>query len=188
MELEERSLDTLVPYWRNPRRITDEAVNAVAESIRRYGYQQPIAVDEANVIVVGHTRYSALRRLGYTHAQVRVLRDLTPQQIKQLRLIDNRVAELTSWDFDSLMSELGDLDASLMQRFFPEVSEDDTDMVVEMDEMPWDVPQEVDDDPEPHSGREVEFVCPSCFNMWEQSVSKAQVLDGLITSKEKQDV
>jgi ParB-like chromosome segregation protein Spo0J len=90
------SLDDIVPYWRNPRVVTDDAVNAVAESIERYGYTQPIVVDAENVIVIGHTRYAALRRLGATEAPVMTVTTLSPTQVKQLRVIDNKAHELTS--------------------------------------------------------------------------------------------
>lgn len=177
-EYEVRRLDTLVPYWRNPRRVTDEAVNAVAESIRQFGYQQPIAVDTENVIVVGHTRYAALRRLGYQSASVRVIDDLSPQQIKQLRLVDNRTSELSMWDFDAMVAEMTDLDADLMLRYFPEIAPsvfgqiaDADEDVVTVDPSAWEVPVGQED---------IEFICPACFHMFTSHVTRDDVLTGAV--------
>src|SRR5690348_363088 len=89
------------PYFRNPRRITEEAVNAVAESIQRYGYVQPITVDSDNVIIVGHTRHRALQKLGVKQVQVYVS-DLSEEKAKEYRLIDNRTSEMTTWDHEAL--------------------------------------------------------------------------------------
>ena len=88
--IETISLDKVRPYWRNPRRVTEDAVNQLIASIREYGYQQPIVVDSDYVIIVGHTRYAALRRMEVTEAPVRVARSLTPAQAKQYRVLDNR--------------------------------------------------------------------------------------------------
>lgn len=115
------NLDTLVEYEDNPRQINQRAIDAVAHSIEKYGYRQPIVVDSDKVIVVGHTRYRALKQLGYTQAAVRVADDLSPEQAKEYRLIDNRTGELTSWDHDQLVSELREFDQDLLDRFFPEV-------------------------------------------------------------------
>lgn len=176
--IEVRRLDELVPYWRNPRKISDDAVNAVAESISRYGYQQPIVVDGSNVIIIGHTRYMALRRLGYTECAVKVETGLTPHQVKQLRIIDNKTAEYTAWDFSKLVNELEGLDAQLMNSFFPEIappsSEDLQDPVVftETHETP------------PPSGSDVaEFICPQCFHQWEMSVTKEAIYSGRLGVK-----
>lgn len=177
--LEVRRLDALVPYWRNPRLISDEAVNMVAESIRQFGYQQPIVVDADDVIIIGHTRYMALRRLGYTEVPVRVEATLTPLQVKQLRTIDNRSGEFTSWDFDKLMAELTTIDEELASRFFPEVAgpalQDTAGEVA------------VDVSPPPVEAREdnglSEFICPSCFHSWEMMVTPAMVKSGKLSAR-----
>jgi len=170
-------LDAVIPYWRNPRTIPDDAVNAVAESIRRYGLQQPIVVDSNSVIIIGHTRYSALRRLGFTKVPVRQATDLSPTQVRELRVIDNRTHEYSSWDFEKLTGELSDLDIALMQAFFPEAgvigdpgAGSDSDYYLEP----------ADPGSDSRIVREVEFVCPSCFHTWEMPVSKAQVATGLL--------
>ena len=172
-------LDDVVPYWRNPRVITDEAVNAVAESIQRYGYQQPIEVEPENVIIMGHTRYSARRRLGVTEVTVRVA-DQDPRKVKQLRLVDNRAHEYTSWDFDKLIDELDKLDDQLMHGYFPEV-------VAAPDAGP-DVDFREEDalDLEGTTGQDpnVEFLCPSCFHEWEMPVTREQIMSGRLGGSE----
>lgn len=179
------SLDSIVPYWRNPRRITDEAVNAVAESIRRYGYQQPIVVDAENVIIIGHTRYAALRRLDYREVPVRVESELTPKQVKHLRAIDNRTAEYTNWDFDTLVDEMQDLDANLGQSFFADIALD----IEEVTGTPFIQTEPVDATTEASGTGEpigtmdadaAEFICPSCFHSWETTVTPAQIRKGRI--------
>lgn len=180
---EVRSLDSLIPYWRNPRRITEEAINAVAESIRQYGYQQPITIDGEDVIITGHTRYAALRRLGYTHASVRIITDLTAQQVKQLRLIDNRTSELASWDYDSLVAEMADLDGDLMSRFFPEVTGEAFTAITSddpsADPLDWESAAEEEE-------TVVEFVCPACFHQWNQEVHREDVFAGKLRRMEKE--
>jgi hypothetical protein len=159
-------IDRVVPYWRNPRQITDEAVDAVAASIDRYGYQQPVVVDPSFVIVIGHTRYQALRRLGHTHLPV-VVTTLPPEKVKQLRVLDNKVREYTSWDAEPLMDELADLDHQLMRAFFPEVA------ALE-DPPPPDLP------PPPPPSASAELVCPACFHMWTMEVTRADLMRGLL--------
>ena len=102
------------PYEDNPRR-NDGAVQAVANSLREFGWKQPIVVDADGTIVVGHTRYKAAQALEMTHVPVVVASDLTPEQCAAYRLADNRVGELAEWDSELLAQELdglADLDMS----------------------------------------------------------------------------
>ena len=108
MKIELRPLAEIKPYEKNPR-INDQAVDAVAESIRRFGFRQPIVVDENMAIVVGHTRWAAAKRLGMTEVPVHIARGLTPAQIKAYRLMDNRSHENAEWDDALLKLELEDL-------------------------------------------------------------------------------
>ena len=108
MQVEQRPLAEIKPYENNPR-LNDAAVDAVAESIRRFGFRQPIVVDEAGVIVCGHTRWKAAQKLGLELAPVHVARDLTPEQIRAYRIADNRTAELADWNFELLPVELAEL-------------------------------------------------------------------------------
>lgn len=174
----------IVPYWRNPRRISDEAVEAVMESIRQYGYNSPIVVDSERVIIMGHTRYSALRRLGVKEAPVVVASNLSPKKVKELRTIDNRTSENTRWDFDLLMGELGAMDQRLMASFFPEILE-----APEEGESLVDVNAErqaeaiLSQSAEPVT-KTAEFICPHCFHQWEMKVSRQDVFAGELRVKE----
>jgi len=108
VKIEQWDIDRVRPYEKNPRR-NDKAVQAVAESIREFGFRQPIVVDGDGVIVVGHTRYKAALKLGLKSVPVHVAADLTPQQARAYRLADNRTAENAEWDVDLLPIELGEL-------------------------------------------------------------------------------
>jgi DNA modification methylase len=108
MKVQMRLLADLKPYPGNPR-INDSAVEAVAASIRAFGFRQPIVVDEDDVIIVGHTRYKAALRLGLKKVPVHVARGLTPEQVRAYRLADNKTAELAEWNDDLLGQELTDL-------------------------------------------------------------------------------
>lgn len=96
------------PYEDNPRR-NDGAVQAVAASLREFGWKQPIVVDADGTIVVGHTRYKAAQALGMDEVPVVVASDLTPEQCAAYRLADNRVGELAEWDSELLAQELDGL-------------------------------------------------------------------------------
>ncbi len=108
LNVEYRPPAEIKPYDKNPR-INDAAVDAVAESIRRFGFRQPIVVDEAGVIVCGHTRWKAAQKLGLAEVPVHVARDLTPEQIRAYRIADNKTAELAEWNLDLLPIELAEL-------------------------------------------------------------------------------
>lgn len=102
-------LDQIKPYPRNPRK-NNQAVEAVAESIRQCGYIAPIIVDEDGTILAGHTRYMALRELGWEEANVVVMSGLTDDQKRKYRLLDNKTNELADWDMPLLADELLGLD------------------------------------------------------------------------------
>jgi hypothetical protein len=174
----EFSIDALVPYWRNPRRIPEEAVNAVAQSISAYGFQQPIVVDVAHVIIVGHTRYAAARRLNLPTVPVIVADHLTPERVKELRVLDNRVGEFSSWSFDELMAELADLDHGLMSAYFPEVGgiEDIPPPTTDLPALPVN--------PWEEENSQGEFICPACFHSWTMKVTVEQIRTGRLTAPE----
>jgi len=104
-------VDRPKPYPKNARKWSAAAVDKVAASIREYGFRQPIVVDVRDVIVIGHLRQTAAKSLGLAQVPVHVARDLTPAQIRGLRLADNRTNQEASWDEDLLGPELADLDA-----------------------------------------------------------------------------
>ncbi|MCC7291483.1 MAG: ParB N-terminal domain-containing protein [Phycisphaerales bacterium] len=111
MNIEMWSIDRIKPYDRNPRDISERAVAAVAESIRNYGWRVPVVVDGGGVLIAGHTRLLAARRLGLTEVPVHVARELTAEQAKAFRVADNKLHELTAWNLEQLAVELGDLQA-----------------------------------------------------------------------------
>lgn len=105
MKIETRPVAEITPYGRNPRR-NDDAVDAVAESITRFGFRQPIVVDADGVIVCGHTRWKAAQKLGLEQVPVHVASDLTPEQVRAYRIADNKTGELAEFDVEKLAAEL----------------------------------------------------------------------------------
>ncbi len=110
MDVETRLIADLAGYSNNPRIITDEAIDKVADSISRFGFRQPIVVDEHNTVVAGHTRLQAARRLGLEEVPVHVAADLTAVDAAAYRLADNQSAEFSVWDTRLLAEELSRLD------------------------------------------------------------------------------
>jgi DNA modification methylase len=108
VKIELWSITDVKPYPGNPRD-NDDAVDAVAASLREFGFRQPIVVDAEGVIVVGHTRYKAALKLGLEKVPVHVATDLTPEQIRAYRIADNQTASLATWDYDLLPIELAGL-------------------------------------------------------------------------------
>ena len=111
MQIVDFELEKLKPYENNPR-INAKAVDAVAESIKAFGWRVPIVVDRDNVIVAGHTRYMAAQKLGLSKVPCVVADDLTPEQIRAYRLADNQTSSLSEWDLDSLALELQAIEMS----------------------------------------------------------------------------
>ncbi len=108
MHVEMRPITGIRPYENNPRR-NDPAVDAVARSIRQFGFRQPIVVDEGGVIIVGHTRYKAALKLGLAEVPVHVARGLSEAQARAYRIADNQTAAIATWDDDLLPLELAAL-------------------------------------------------------------------------------
>ena len=101
MDVVMMSIKDIKPYEKNPR-INDNAVEAVANSIREFGFKQPIVVDKDNVIIAGHTRWKAAKKLGLKTVPVIIASDLTPEQADAYRIADNSAGSASSWDFDIL--------------------------------------------------------------------------------------
>ncbi|MDY3563392.1 DNA modification methylase [Gemmata sp. JC673] len=111
MDVVMRPVGSIQPYPNNPR-ANDAAVDAVAASIRAFGFRQPLVVDEGDVLIVGHTRYKAALKLGLIEVPVHVARGLTPDQARAYRLADNQTASLATWDDGKLVQELAALQAA----------------------------------------------------------------------------
>ena len=105
MNIVDKNVDEIIPYINNPRN-NDDAVDNVAASIKEFGFKVPIILDKDNVIVTGHTRLKAAKKLGLTTVPCIYADDLTEQQIKAFRLADNKVAEFATWDLEKLDIEL----------------------------------------------------------------------------------
>lgn len=110
------ALTDITPYENNPRN-NEEAVEKVANSIKEFGFNQPIVVDKDNVIIVGHTRYLAAQELGLTKAPVIVAGNLSDEQARAYRLADNKTGELAGWDFEKLALELEQIEDINMSDF-----------------------------------------------------------------------
>lgn len=104
MKVIEMKIDDVKPYENNPRN-NEEAVDGVANSIKQFGWQQPIVVDKENVIIVGHTRYKAAQKLGLKVVPV-IVAELSEEKAKAYRLADNKTNEAAEWNFDKLQEEL----------------------------------------------------------------------------------
>ena len=110
MEVTLVAIDDVKPYEQNPR-INDGTVEAVAASLRQFGFRQPIVVDEHMVIICGHTRWKAAHKLGLAKVPVHVAKDLSLEQVRAYRVADNKTGELAEWNLDLLPIELKDLQA-----------------------------------------------------------------------------
>lgn len=142
-----KNFDELIPYDNNPR-FNDNAVESVANSIREFGFINPVIIDSNNVIIAGHTRYKACRQLGITQIPCIVAENLTPEQIKAFRLADNKTGELAEWDLDKLQKELIELEFEIDMSEFGFVDESDFADIN---------PDDFNDDFELNSGEEPEF-------------------------------
>lgn len=103
-----KPISELKEYENNPRR-NEEAVGKVANSIREFGFKVPIVIDSNDIIVAGHTRVKACYELGITEVPCILADDLTEEQVRAYRLVDNKTAELSQWDYEKLSNEMADI-------------------------------------------------------------------------------
>ena len=111
-----KNIVEIKPYENNPRH-NESAIDAVASSIKEFGWKQPLVIDKDNVIVVGHTRWLAAKKLGLSEIPCLVASDLTDEQIAAYRLVDNKTNELATWDFEKLKTELESISDIDMSQF-----------------------------------------------------------------------
>ena len=137
MKVKQISIDKIIPYHNNPRK--NQAIDKVASSINEYGFQQPIVVDQNMVVIVGHKRLLASKKLKLKKVPIAIA-DLTKSQAKAYRLADNRTNEDSSWDEELLKGELLDLEGLLNSTGF-----EDSEL------------EKLLDDPEPEDDAEVVF-------------------------------
>lgn len=143
MNVQQVKIEKVKPYDKNPRK-NKAAVDYVANSIKEFGFQQPIVVDKDMVVIAGHTRLKAAKKLKLKEVPVVIADNLTEEQVKAYRLADNKTAEKAEWDFDLLTDELlslQELDFDMEQFGFDfDFSEDEE--AVEDDNWEADVPEE----------------------------------------------
>ena len=142
MEIMNIKTEHLVPYDKNTKKHDKTQINNVAESIKQYGFVQPIVIDKENVVVIGHCRLLAAKKLKMKEVPCVCVEDLTEEQVKALRIVDNKSNE-SEWDFDFLADELLEIDLSAFDFDFGIEDEEEETEIVE-DEAP-----EVDEDAEP---------------------------------------
>ena len=143
MELKNISVKDLIPYEKNTKKHDDVQINNVAESIKQYGFVQPIVIDKNNVVVIGHCRLLAAKKLKMADVPCVCVEDLTEEQVKALRIVDNKSNE-SPWDFDFLADELADLDLSDFDFDFGIDTDAEEETEIVEDEAP-----EVDEENEP---------------------------------------
>lgn len=125
MKITEIPVNQLKPYKKNAR-FNENAIPKVAESIKQFGFKNPIIVDKNMVVIAGHTRLEASKTLGLEKVPCIIADDLTPKQVKAFRLVDNRTSEFASWNYDLLQAELESLDIDLSDFEFPDLTYEDT--------------------------------------------------------------
>lgn len=136
-----KGIDEISPYEKNPRR-NDEAVKFVAASIERFGFKQPIVIDRDGIIVAGHTRYKAAKKLKLKAVPCIVADDLTDEEIKAYRLADNKVAEKSEWDYDLLPDELQGIGMDMTVFGFEEEEQPEEELEAEEDGYDEEIPEE----------------------------------------------
>ena len=144
MEIINKSLTDLKPYENNPRN-NDEAVDVVAASIKEFGFKVPIIIDNDNVIVCGHTRYKAAKKLKLENVPCIIADDLTDAQIKAFRLADNKVSEKATWNEDLKFLELSEIEPlgiDMLQFGFEELEKQLNNTAVVEDEYNAEPPEE----------------------------------------------
>lgn len=146
------NIDNVFPYEKNPR-INDDAVEFVKNSIKEFGWKQPIVVDDKNIIIAGHTRLKAAKELGIKEVPVLVASDLTEEQVRAYRLADNKTAEMAGWNFNLLEGELTGLDIDMSDFGFH------IDDEIDLENAFADAPEK---EKKPHT-----VVCPHCGKEFE---------------------
>lgn len=164
MKITEKRLEDIRPYNNNPR-LNDKAVDAVAASIKEFGFRVPILVDKSGVIIAGHTRLKAAEKLGLKKVPCIVADKLSEAEARQLRIVDNKTQELAKWDFAELADELEGIKNIDMDAFgFAAFDEDDAE--------PGQVTSSLDEgeevDLDDFDDKRFAHQCPECGYMWNE--------------------
>lgn len=150
-------ISRIEPYWNNPRK-HKASIEEIIQSIEDYGFNQPIIVDKNMVIIAGHARYKAMQHLGHEEVPV-VVADLSEQKAREFRIIDNKTAEMSGWDYAKLINEITAIgDPDFHRTYFPELAIDDLKNITPQDEE-VDYSQMEEDD-------ESVIMCPFCDHLF----------------------
>jgi len=150
MKIENADINTIKPYEKNPRKLKDSAIEKVAMSLKEYGFRQPIVVDKDRIIVVGHTRYRASKKLGLKEVPITIADNLTPEKINAYRIADNRTAEESEWDYKLLQEEFSNLVDEKFNLELTGFNEDELKKYLAMEEdFEVDLPEINDEDKQP---------------------------------------
>ena len=122
MQVIDKNISELVEYENNPRN-NDDAVEPVAKSIREFGWKQPIVIDKHNVIIAGHTRFRAAKQLSLETVPCVVADDLSEDEVRAYRIVDNKAGEYATWNIDLLKSELANIEFDLSSYEFPDFAD-----------------------------------------------------------------
>lgn len=155
------------PYWRNPKKGNN--IEELKASIQEFGFKFPILVDKDYTIISGHSRYRAMIELGAELIDINVAEDLTPAQVKKLRVIDNKISENNDWDMVNLQQELRELELDDLELYFGDMSFSDEgfrelertteEQINEAEERRTDIRNPI------QTGDTV--ICPKCFHEFE---------------------
>ena len=140
MNIVDLDINELIPYENNPRN-NEKAIEKVAASIKEFGFKVPLVIDKDKVIVAGHTRYLASKKLGLSTVPCLIADDLTDEQVKAFRLADNKVSEFAQWDFELLNKELAELEMNMADFGFVNMEAIDWDNVEEISEEKYEEPK-----------------------------------------------
>ena len=155
MQIIQKKLADIVPYANNTKKHDETQIKNVAESIKKYGWVQPVVIDNDGTIVIGHCRALAAERLGIEEVPCVVVSDLTEDEINALRIVDNKTNE-SPWDFDLLSAELPEIDLSDFEFDFNMPTEFTADMI-----------DDFFDNVEPKEKEPKKVQCPHCGEYFE---------------------
>lgn len=162
LRIEYHSVKDLQPYEQNVRK--HQNINPLIESIKRFGFNVPLLVDEDMTIVAGHARFEAAKEMGLEEVPVIILRGLSEKDIAQFRIVDNKTSDLSSWDYEKLtfeMDSVPEIDFSVFGLNNGEDDEDGEGIAGSLDEgVELDLDEYEDD--------QFEFECPYCGFKWNE--------------------
>ena len=155
MQIIQKKLADIVPYANNTKKHDETQIKNVSESIKKYGWVQPIVIDNDGTIVIGHCRALAAEKLGIEEVPCVVVSDLTEEEINALRIVDNKTNE-SPWDFDLLSAELPEIDLSDFEFDFNVPTDFTADMI-----------DDFFDNVEPKEKEPKKIQCPHCGEYFE---------------------